>query len=61
MKRRAVLAAPALWPALAAAQTARAVAQDDTVGPGLRRNVLIRWGDRLTFDAPPFDQRMLDA
>ena len=61
MKRRAVLAAPALWPALAAAQTAPAVAQDDTVGPGLRRNVLIRWGDRVTFDAPPFDPRSVDA
>ncbi|UPY38980.1 alkaline phosphatase PhoX [Sediminicoccus sp. KRV36] len=59
--RRALLAAPALLPLGAAAQTASAVAQDDTVGAGLRRGVLIRWGDRVTFDAPPFDPRQVDA
>jgi len=59
--RRALLAAPALLPAVAAAQTAPSVKQDDTVGSGLRRGVLIRWGDRVTFDAPPFDPNMVDA
>jgi hypothetical protein len=33
------------------------VKQDDTVAPGLRRDVLVRWGDRVTFDAPPWDPR----
>ncbi len=65
IRRRALLAAPALIPALspfgAAAQTAPAVAQDDTVGAGLRRGVLIRWGDRVTFDAPPFEPNHVDA
>jgi secreted PhoX family phosphatase len=61
MRRRALLAAPALLPGIAAAQTAPAVAQDDTVAPGWRRGVLIRWGDRVTFDAPPFDPRSVDA
>lgn len=28
------------------------VKQDDTVAPGYRRDVLVRWGDRVTFDAP---------
>ena len=74
--RRALLAAPALLPLAATAQTATAqtataqtataqaappVLQDDTVGPGLRRDVLIRWGDRVTFDAPPFEPRAVDA
>jgi hypothetical protein len=31
--------------------------QDDWVAPGLDRQVLIRWGDRVTFDAPPWDPR----
>lgn len=61
MRRRAFLAAPALLPGIAAAQTAPAVAQDDTVAAGLRRGVLIRWGDRVTFDAPPFEPNMVDA
>lgn len=59
--RRALLAAPLAAPAPARAQTAPAVAQDDTVAPGWRREMLIRWGDRVTFDAPPFDPRQLDA
>lgn len=28
---------------------------DDTVAAGYRRDVLIRWGDRVTSDAPPWD------
>lgn len=61
IRRRALLATPALLPFAALAQTAPAVKQDDTVGAGLRRGVLIRWGDRVTFDAPPFDPRTVDA
>lgn len=61
IRRRSLLAAPALLPAVAAAQTAPLVKQDDTVGTGLRRGVLIRWGDRVTFDAPPFDPNHVDA
>ncbi|MCU0944953.1 MAG: DUF839 domain-containing protein [Rubritepida sp.] len=61
MARRALLAAPALLPLAARAQTAPTVAQDDTVAAGWRRGVMIRWGDRVTFDAPPFDPRHLDA
>ena len=61
IRRRALLATPALLPAIAAAQIAPSVKQDDTVGSGLRRGVLIRWGDRVTFDAPPFDPNMVDA
>lgn len=54
--RRTLLAAPALLPAAALAQAAPpAVAQDDSTAPGWRRATLIRWGDRVTFDAPPFD------
>ncbi len=30
---------------------------DDMVAPGWRRDELIRWGDRVEFDAPPFDPR----
>lgn len=61
ISRRALLAAPALVPALAAAQPAFPVLQDDSVGPGFRRGVLMRWGDRVTFDAPPWDPRTVDA
>lgn len=28
---------------------------DDTVAPGYRRTVLLRWGDRVTFDAPDWN------
>lgn len=66
IRRRTLLATPALLtpallPVAAAAQAAPPVAQDDTVGRGLRRSVLIRWGDRVTFDAPPFDPNSVDA
>jgi len=61
MHRRTVLALPALLPLAARAQSLPAVAQDDTAAPGWRRTILIRWGDRVTFDAPPFDPATLDA
>lgn len=61
IRRRALLATPALIPLAAAAQTAPPVLQDDTVAPGLRRDMLIRWGDRVTFDAPPFEPSGVDA
>lgn len=61
IRRRVLLAAPALLPLAAEAQTAPQVMQDDTVGAGLRRGVLIRWGDRVTFDATPFDPQTVDA
>ncbi|MBS7812751.1 PhoX family protein [Roseococcus pinisoli] len=61
ISRRALLAAPALLPAIAAAQSAFPVLQDDTVAPGFRRGVLMRWGDRVTFDAPPWDPRTTNA
>jgi hypothetical protein len=60
--RRTLLAAPAFLPAAAFAQTeAPAVAQDDSTAPGWRRTTLIRWGDRVTFDAPPFDPARVEA
>ena len=34
-----------------------AVRLDDWVAPGHGRAVLARWGDRVTFDAPPWDPR----
>ncbi len=61
--RRALLpAAAALLAARAATRGARAQGAtvletklDDTVAPGLRRAVLLRWGDRVEFDAPRFE------
>ncbi|TCH97043.1 DUF839 domain-containing protein [Roseococcus sp. SYP-B2431] len=61
ISRRALLAAPALLPAMAEAQPAFPVLQDDSVAPGFRRGVLMRWGDRVTFDAPPWNPRSVDA
>jgi len=61
MLRRTLLATPALLPAAALAQAMPPVAQDDSTAPGWRRATLIRWGDRVTFDAPPFDPARLDA
>ena len=67
--RRAVLAAGiATLAAPAWAQTHRhdlqplalPVKQDDTVARGYRRDVLVRWGDRVTFDAPPWTPRTPD-
>ncbi len=56
MKRRTLLLAS---PFLLA--QAPAVRQDDIVAPGWRRDILARWGDRVTFDAPPWDPRTVDA
>jgi secreted PhoX family phosphatase len=36
------------------------VKQDDTVAQGYRRDVLVRWGDRVTFDAPRWTPRTPD-
>jgi len=66
--RRTLLAAPLAAPAVARAQIRRndldalalPVRQDDTVARGYRRDVLVRWGDRVTFDAPPWDPRRPD-
>jgi secreted PhoX family phosphatase len=49
----ASLAAAAATPLPAWAQLAPDK-RDDTTLPGLRRDVLIRWGDRVEFDSPPF-------
>jgi secreted PhoX family phosphatase len=40
--------------------TALPVKQDDSVARGYRRDVLVRWGDRVTFDAPAWDPRRPD-
>ncbi|MDO9712269.1 PhoX family protein [Paracraurococcus lichenis] len=67
--RRVLLTAPLLAaPGLAQAQIRRndldplalPVKQDDTVARGYRRDVLVRWGDRVTFDAPAWDPRRPD-
>lgn len=64
--RRLLLAAPALLPVRAARAQVTTLdlspAQpplrpDDWVAPGHRREVLARWGDRVTFDAAPWDPR----
>lgn len=64
--RRLLLAAPALLGAGAArAQVTTldlppaipTIRPDDWTTPGHRRDILIRWGDRVTFDAPPWDPR----
>ncbi|MDB5374858.1 MAG: phosphatase-like protein [Belnapia sp.] len=36
------------------------VKQDDTLARGYRRDVLVRWGDRVTFDAPRWTPRTPD-
>jgi secreted PhoX family phosphatase len=75
IRRRALLATAAVAPgatlgaAPALAQPRRAelgglalpVKQDDTVAPGFRRDPLIRWGDRVTFDAPAWNPASTDA
>lgn len=66
--RRQLLAAGAATlaaPAVALGQIRRTdldplalpVKQDDIVARGYRRDILLRWGDRVTFDAPPWDPR----
>ncbi|BDG71528.1 PhoX family protein [Roseomonas fluvialis] len=62
--RRAVLAAtPALLAAPALRAQSLTIRQDDQPAPGWRRGVLIRWGDRVVFDALPWDptQPSVDA
>ena len=50
--RRPLLLAALLAPAAARAAP---VALDDAPAPGVSREVLVRWGDRVAYDAPPFD------
>lgn len=59
LPRRALLAAGALLAAhpLSAAAQHRAPGADDAPAPGWRRDLLIRWGDRVEFDAPKFEPR----
>ncbi|MFB9969130.1 PhoX family phosphatase [Pseudoroseomonas cervicalis] len=73
--RRALLGAAAFLPvASLASGPARAqivtldmppqalpVKLDDTTAPGYRRDVLVRWGDRVTFDARPWTPRQPSA
>jgi hypothetical protein len=54
-RRALLLAAPALLATPALRAQTLGIRQDDQVAAGWRRGVLIRWGDRVTFDAPPFD------
>ena len=57
IRRRALLAGAAAFPAARAlAQGAPGIAQrlDDAPAAGLRRDLLIQWGDRVTYDAPGF-------
>ncbi len=55
LHRRTLLAASLLAPSVARAQAnGWGLKQDDTLAPGLGREVLVRWGDRVTYDAPPF-------
>jgi secreted PhoX family phosphatase len=67
VRRRSLLLAGAATalatPSLARAQggaMSLAVKQDDTVAPGFRRDVMVRWGDRVTFDAPRWDPNQPD-
>lgn len=53
--RRALFAAPLVLAAPALRAQMLTIRQDDFVADGLRRGALIRWGDRVTFDAPPWD------
>ncbi|MEO3474035.1 alkaline phosphatase PhoX [Roseomonas sp. CAU 1739] len=53
--RRALLAAPLVLAAPALRAQSLTIRQDDFVAPGIQRGALIRWGDRVTFDAPPWD------
>lgn len=55
--RRALLAGAAAFPAARAlAQGAPGIAQrlDDAPRAGIKRDLLIQWGDRVAYDAPPF-------
>lgn len=50
-------ARPGAAPPTPAAAPALAVRPDDWIAPGHLRQPLIRWGDRVIFDAPPWDPR----
>lgn len=52
ISRRLLLAAPLTLAAPALRAQSLTLRQDLFVSPGLREGVLIRWGDRVTFDAP---------
>ena len=54
--RRALLAGAAALPATSAlAQTGLTLRLDDAPSAGIRRDLLIQWGDRVAYDAPPFE------
>lgn len=53
--RRLLLAAPLALAAPALRAQSLTIRQDLFVAPGLREGVLIRWGDRVTFDAPDWN------
>ncbi|MBX9698327.1 MAG: PhoX family protein, partial [Acetobacteraceae bacterium] len=63
--RRLLLAAPAALSLPARAQVTTLdlppamppLRPDDWVAPGNRRDMLVRWGDRVTFDAAPWEPR----
>jgi hypothetical protein len=54
LRRALLLATPALLAAPALRGQSLTIRQDDQPAPGWRRGVLIRWGDRVVFDALPF-------
>ena len=59
--RRALLAGAAALPAAPAlTQTALTLRLDDALASGLRRDLLMQWGDRVAFDAPAFAPRSPD-
>lgn len=59
--RRALLAGAAALPATSAlAQTSLTLRLDDAPAPGLKRDLLIQWGDRVAYDAPAFAPRTPD-
>jgi len=53
----AAVAAPALAQSIVSdiADVSQPVMLDDRIARGYRRDVLIRWGDRVAFDAPPWN------
>lgn len=72
LHRRSLLAGAAALPLLPLAAQAQVTTldippramplrPDDTVAAGYRRTVLLRWGDRVTFDAPEWNPRRPSA